>query len=164
MWDEFSRNWRMAALGLAGTLLFALGLGLIWHWSPERVVKREFSALLHNLEKRNWKKVSQQLSEKYRDAWHEDRSSAVAQLNEIFRQFFWVELTPSDSKWQRTAPDEFLLTTRLNIAGEGTPLAQLIKQEANRWSGQLELRYVKQSGRPGDWKLQEAQPNPPPTW
>ncbi len=157
-------NYKRPLLGLACSVTAAMVLGLVWHFAPQRVVEREFVGLLRALEKRDWKRVTGHLAESYEDPWHENRRQTVAQLAEVFRQFFWLEIRPIETQWQRLSPQEFLLITRLELTGEGTALASLVVQEANNWPGKFTLRYVRQSRFPGDWKLQEAQPHPPPTW
>lgn len=155
--------WRPAA-GLLTALAVVAVLGLLWHWNPQRVVEREFEQLVRQVENRNWKKTTKLLAENYRDPWHENRGEAVQQLAEVFRQFFWVEIEPVEPVWTRVGPEEFMLKTRFRIQGEGTGLAAMIVREANQWPGDFELRYVKQSRFPWDWKLQTVNHENPPVW
>jgi len=150
-----------ALLSLAATLFIASALGLLYHWTPHRVVERQLDGLLHAVETKNWKKADAILAADYQDDWHSSRGETIAQLRELFRHFFWLEIRPVEATLTRQPTGDFLWQGRFTFDGSGTAMTSIILQEANQWPGTLILHFRKASFWPWDWRLQTIRQAPP---
>ena len=129
-----------------------LGLLMVNHWSPKRVVARQQIALIAALERRSAKRLDRLLAPDYRDQWEFDREEMKLSVLDIGSQFILLTLLPSETSTtfgKGTAE----VRTRFEVTGNGSPLAHEIIRKANRLKTPFVFHWEKQSAWPGDWKL-----------
>jgi hypothetical protein len=129
-----------------------LGLLMVRHWSPKRVVARQQIALIAALERRSAKRLDHLLAPDYRDQWEFDREDVKLSILDIGSQFFVLTLLPVETT--TTFGDGTAdVQTRFEVTGNGSPLAHEIIRNANRLKTPFVFHWEKQSVWPGDWKL-----------
>jgi hypothetical protein len=138
----------IAAAMLAGAIFL-----LVQHWAPLRVVERQHARLIDAIERRSAKRLDRLLAESYRDQWDFDREQAALALSDIGSQFFVLTVTPVDAVTERNEAAEITVRHRVEVQGQGSPIASEILRTANRLKAPFEFRWRRQSLWPGDWKL-----------
>lgn len=139
---------------LLSIVVFAILLTVaVRHWAPARVIKRQQASLIDAIERRSSKRLERLLSPSYQDQWNFDQKEAALALSDIGSQFFSLVLTPSDSSVVFPESDVAVVTVRLEVSGQGSPIAHEIIRTANRLKTPFTFRWRRQSFWPGDWKL-----------
>jgi hypothetical protein len=133
--------------------LIVIGFLLARHWAPLRVVERRHASLIDAIERRSAKRLERLLAESYRDQWDFDRGQAALALGDIGSQFFVLTVTPVDTATDRNEPGEIIVRHRVEVQGQGSPIAHQIIRTANRLKAPFEFRWRRQSLWLGDWKL-----------
>lgn len=134
-------------------VLIALGILLLRHWAPHRVVERRHAALIAAIERRSAKRLDRLLAESYRDQWDFDRAQASLALSDIGSQFLSLSVTPVGLRIEAGEPGAFVVRHRVEVRGQGSPLAHEMARLANRLETPFEFHWRRQSRWPGDWKL-----------
>ncbi len=124
-------------------------------WQPERQIRLHQLHWLESLEDRHWKSFASDISESYSDRWHHDKNFLLQNTEEVFRQFLFLSITQT--------PGELLVgdgsatySVSLRLSGSGGPLGQMAIDRVNSLQGPFTFRWEKQSWKPWDWKLGEA--------
>ncbi|MCB1232837.1 MAG: hypothetical protein KDN19_21510 [Verrucomicrobiae bacterium] len=139
-------------------MLFALAGGLILvllmvrHWSPSHVIERQQRALINALQDRSPKKLDRLLADNYLDQWEFDREKIKLALQDFGSQFIILTLITEESETTRSDENATIMT-RLNVSGNGSPLAHEMIRTANQLKEPFVFYWEKQSAWPGDWKL-----------
>ena len=130
----------------------ALTLFLLWLWQPERQVRLHTSHFLKKVERRNWDGVRKVMAENYRDRWEHDKTSAIADAREAFRQFLFVTVENRTTSCQM-APDSGNTRTVIRISGSGGPVAQLVMERVNTLREPFTFTWRKAGWQPWNWEL-----------
>lgn len=144
-------TWRQLRFILIGAVMLLIAW-LAWILQPAQQVQRKFTNLLHQVEKRNWDQVRAAVSANYQDQWGLKREDLLRLSSEVFRQFFFVEITPVDPQIRVTG-DSAELTAKLRLAGRGTGLAEHGIARAAELKEPFIFIWKRESGKPWDWKL-----------
>lgn len=144
-------TWRQLRFILisAAVLLIAW---LAWIRQPEQQIQRKFANLLHQVEKRNWEQVRIAVSANYQDQWGFNREDLLRLTSEVFRQFFFVEITPIARRIAVTS-DVAELSAKLRLSGRGTGLAEQGITRAAELKEPFRFIWKRESWKPWDWKL-----------
>jgi hypothetical protein len=144
-------NWKEKALPVL-ILLAAFAIYLLWLWQPERQVMKHQENILKSIEKRNWSSFAKFIAADYSDRWKHDRTFVLRESREIFRHFFAVEIESGNTQ-QMISGGKGLVTAQIRLAGNGTPIAELVKQEVNSLREPFSFEWKRKSWKPWDWQL-----------
>lgn len=134
---------------LAGLISLA-----VVHWSPKRVVERKQAAFIVALEDRSQRKLRRLVSTEYRDRWGFDRDDVITSILDVGGQFFILAVIPSETGFE-VEKRSVTVTSRLEISGSGSPIANQAIRTANRLKRPFRFTWRKESFWPGDWNLAE---------
>ncbi len=130
-------------------------LALALHWQPTRQVRLHQEHLLEAVQNRKWKTAGEFLAEDYRDRWGQTKTDVLAQLPQVFGDFLALGVIGEDGavSWSESEPT---VRERIRIVGSGGPIAQIVMQRSQAFTQPFSFRWRRQSWRPWDWALVEA--------
>lgn len=134
-------------------VIVVVGGLLARHWAPRRVVERQHAALIDAIERRSAKRLERLLAADYRDQWDFDRAKAALALSDIGSQFFVLTVTPVESRMESDDGGGIVVRHRVEVQGQGSPIAFEIMRQANRLREPFEFRWSRESFWPWDWRL-----------
>lgn len=139
-------------LTAAAGVILALGVALVWHWSPDRQVRLHQRDFLRAVESRNWSKVGEFVARDYRDAWGQSRGDLLGGLPDGFRDFLACGILVEDPEVVRT-PEGRQWRGRIRVVGSGGPIAQTVMQTSEELREPFRFEW-RQTGRaPWAWQL-----------
>ncbi len=143
-----------ASLGL----LVAVAGWCIYDWQPERQIRKATERFLVAVEKRDWERVRDTLTDDYADGWDLDRARFIQIASEGMRQFFYLAVEPSDWRITRepTDPPTSEVIVTLAFQGNGTGLAQIAMNRLTALREPFVFRWRKESWQPWSWRLYSA--------
>jgi len=125
--------------------------------SPTQQIDKKQAALLEGIAKRSRGKVEKLIATDYKDRWEFDKEDAVTAFLDLGSQFMVLAVQSIDPKTDIAGDDKnATVTTRLQIAGSGSPLAQMIITRSNKLKEPFTFHWQKQSWWPGSWRLIEV--------
>lgn len=124
-------------------------------WQPTRQVRLHQRHLLRAVEKRDWPKVSGFIGAKYRDRWAHDKENVIADATQVFSQFALCSIQ-ADERAIDVADGRGAIVQKLGLGGIGGPFADLAKQHVNALTEPFTFKWHRQSWKPWDWVLVEA--------
>jgi hypothetical protein len=140
-------------------LLFAVGLGLgalaiflVVLWSPERQVRLHQEHLLSAISKKNWPRMASFIAEDYSDRWGHDKAFVLSAAHEVFGQFLFPKVT-MDEPAIGIAGQTATVSARLQVTGQGSPIAQMIVERIEDLREPFIFRWQQRSAKPWDWVL-----------
>ncbi len=125
---------------------------------PSHQLEKQNARFLQAMENRNWKAVGTFIAEDYKDYWGLDRQTLVKASQEVFGQFFVVQIAAHDPKVSLTGRDG-IITCRIQVGGSGTPLATEVISYMNDLKGDFQFAWKRKSWKPWDWKLHSVRQN-----
>lgn len=138
-------------IAAAGVIL-ALGVALVWHWSPERQVRLHQRDFLRAVESRDWSKVGEFVARDYRDAWGQSREELLGRLPDGFRDFLACGILMEEAVVVGT-PQGREVRAKIRVVGSGGPIAQTVLQTSEELREPFGFEW-RQTGRaPWAWQL-----------
>ena len=162
MHTNFNSQKHRAAAVRPAILIIALaaivaGALLIGTTSPTQQVEKKQAALLEGIAKRSRSKVEKLIATGYQDRWKFDKEDAVTAFLDLGSQFMVLAVQSIDPKTEFADDNKnAIVTARLQIAGSGSPLAQMIITRSNKLKEPFVFHWQKQSWWPGSWRLVEV--------
>ena len=136
----------VACLAAVVLILFLLRL-----WQPERQILKHNEHLLKAASDRNWTRLALLIDDKYSDRWGHDKTSALSDAREVLGQFFVLDLT-GESPQAGADGMTGVVSCRLKMAGNGTPLAGAAMDEVNALRSPFTFQWTRKSWRtPRAW-------------
>ena len=133
-------------------LLLAAALYAAWLWQPERQVRLHHAHFLGAVERRKWDRMQGFVADNYSDRWGHDKEFVLREAREVFRHFLFLTI--------QGEPASFIVTDRtaevraqIRIAGEGSPIAQLVIEKVNSQGEPFVFAWVRHGWQPWDWRL-----------
>lgn len=142
-------------LALASLALVALALYCLWLWQPERQVLKHQAHFLAAAESRSWTKFASFIDPQFTDRWGHDKIFVVREASEWLRQFFSLTIK-SEITDLRMESSRGIVSARLRLEGNGTPLAQMATDEFDEIHEPFVFEWTWKSWKPWDWKLTRA--------
>ena len=127
------------------------GIYLFRLWQPERQIELHNVHLLEQIEKHNWKTVSEFIGNPYQDRWGNDRKLLLERLPQIFRALGQTRIEASAITIRREEGRGYW-TAKINIKGTGE-LADYIQTRVNTLDAPFEFEWQRGATWPWDWKL-----------
>jgi hypothetical protein len=137
----------------AGLLLAAIaGIFLFRLWQPERQVELHSVHLLAAIQKQDWPRVREFISDDYQDRWGNDRALLLERTRTVFLllRHGQIEASSANVKVQASAGVWQAKITIKNGEGE---IAPAIEERVNSLPSPFNLEWRRRSGKPWDWKL-----------
>lgn len=129
---------------------------LIRSTSPSQQIEKRQAALLEGIAKRSRSKVEKLIATSYHDRWQFDKQDAATAFLDLGSQFMVLAVQSIEPKTDIDDDGKSAtVTTRLQIAGSGSPIAQMIITRSNKLKQPFVFRWHKQSWWPGSWRLIE---------
>ncbi len=161
MYTCFNSQHRCGAAVRPAVLIVALaaivtGAIVIRSTSPAQQIEKKQAALLEGIAKRSRSKVEKLIATDYRDRWQFDKQDAVTAFLDLGSQFMVLAVQSIDPKTELADDGKnAIVTARLQIAGSGSPVAQMIITRSNKLNEPFVFHWQKQSWWPGSWRLVE---------
>jgi hypothetical protein len=131
-------------------------LWLLWHWQPERQVHLHQQNLLRAVEKRNWKKVSRMIDDRFTTTWGIDKPTALREGAEVFRHFFSLQIIWHDPVvWAGNEHGQ--ARGRMEFTGKGTAIAELVKSHVNTATAPTTFAWRRPGWQPWRWTLMSVE-------
>jgi len=147
---------RPIALLIALATVFALVL-VVRSSSPSQQIEKKQAALLEGISKRSRGKVEKLIATDYQDRWEFDKNDAVTAFLDLGSQFLVLAVQSIDPKTELADDGKnATITCRLQIAGSGSPVAQMVITRCNKLDAPFTFHWQKQSWWPGSWRLIEV--------
>lgn len=137
----------VAAFAAVAWVLYCL-----WLWQPERQVLKHHEHFIKAAETRNWRRVEAFIDAGYSDRWGHDKAFVLRESREILRQFFALSIVSAVGSCDVIGHAATVSAT-LKMAGTGTPIAEMAKNEVNALRAPFVFEWKRQSWKPWDWKL-----------
>ncbi len=141
------------------TLLFAVIGWCVYDWQSERQIRKATERFLTAVEKRDWEQVRDTLTADYADGWDLDRDRFIQIASEGMRQFFYLDIEPSDWRITRESsdPPSAEVTVTLTFEGNGTGLGQIAMNRLTALREPFAFQWRKESWQPWSWRLYSAE-------
>jgi len=143
---------RRQILLAAGLAFAALGFFLIALWSPERQVRLHQEGLLDALAGRDWTRLGPFIADDYSDRWGHDKTNVLEAARLAFGQFILLKIALEDPAVNVTG-EAGRLIARLNVAGQGGPLAEAVVEAAGDLRDPFTFDWQQRTWKPWDWVL-----------
>lgn len=148
-----SLAWLNTAL-VIGFAAWAIWLLLLWQ--PARQVELHTLNLLARASARDWPAVEAMMAANYRDAWNDDRASAIDDARQLFSHFFALQIVPLSPLRVADAGDARTASAPIGIFGSGTAVAHAVIEEGRSAQGDAVFVWRKAGGWPWQWELTEV--------
>ena len=151
------RDWRLwALLGVAALLSF------LYQIQPERQVLRHQQKLLDAFAGKKWDKAGALIAPDFSTRWGQNRESVIEDARGVLQHYFVLDILceePVCFVEEKTAR----ITTRIRMAGRGSPVAELVNQRANELRQPWTFEWVRPGWQTWKWELRRVE-QPELTW
>jgi hypothetical protein len=137
----------LVSVALLGLLLYSA-----WLWRPERQVRLHTTHLLKAVEGRRWKKVDSFIANNYSDRWSHNKEFVLRASNEVFGQFLFLSIQNQTLNCDISGSTGVTHDT-IKIGGNGSPIAQVVIEQINRFHEPFVFTWERRSWKPWDWQL-----------
>jgi len=154
LWSSraYTRTIVLVSAGVILLLVFFVGRALLIHWSPQRQLELKHERLVRALGKHNGKKILPYLAMDYKDQWDFDRDDAALAVSDVGRHFMILTVKSSDTDY-RIEGRKARVTTKLQMSGSGSPIANEVIRVVNRQKEDFIFTWERQSFWPGSWRI-----------
>ena len=132
--------------------LFVGLLYLLLLWQPARQVRLHQAHFLGAMEKKDAKRLSEFIADKYSDRWGHDKEFVIRESREIFGHFIACRLQQEERYLERQG-QEATVGAQIILTGTGSPIADYAKQRIGELTEPFVFRWERQSWKPWDWQL-----------
>lgn len=158
-----NRRWLWISLLLALTLI---GCGAWFAWwcfgrPPQEQVTAAQAKFLRAVEKRDWDRVKNMLTDDYSDDYGLDRDSAVQTAQQLLGGFYTITLKAEPVKVQ-AVPDLGMMVMKIRMEGNGVGLSQMVMSRVNQLKEPWFFHWHKKGRWPWDWKVVQVHNNEVP--
>lgn len=140
----------------AAALVVAWVFWLVLLWQPARQIELHTANLLARASVRDWAAVTAMMSPDYRDAWGHGRTESVGKAEDLFNNFFTLQILPTGPMTIRADHGVATNAVPLGIFGSGTPVAHAIMDELRETEGPFVFCWRKSGAWPWQWLLVEV--------
>lgn len=116
---------------------------------------RAMTRFMKAVEKRDWERVRDTMTDDYQDEWTEDRSTTIQWTSEALSGFFFLHIEMLEPGIV-VNDDSAKIETRLKLQGNGTGVAQIVMGRVNALDEKFLFSWRKESWKPWDWRLYSA--------
>jgi len=133
-------------------VIIFVGRAILIHFSSQRQLELKQERFIRALEKHHGKKILPYLAEDYKDQWDFDRDDAVLAVSDVGAHFMILTVKSFETIIQIEGRDA-VVTTRLQLSGRGSPVANEVIRVVNRQKEAFVFTWKRQSFWPGSWRI-----------